>query len=46
MCTDMKKITVDKIIETLKNNNYEVELNKNLIENACRPLENMLKLVE
>lgn len=46
MCTDMKKITVDKIIETLKNNNYEVELNKNLIENACRPLENMLKLAE
>ncbi len=46
MCTDMKKITVDKIIETLKNNNYEVELNENLIENACRPLENMLKLAE
>lgn len=46
MCADMKKITVDKIIETLKNNNYEVELNKNLIENACRPLENMLKLAE
>lgn len=46
VCTDMKKITVDKIIETLENNKYEVGLNESLIENACRPLENMLKLAE
>ena len=46
VCEDMKKITLDKIIDVLENNSNKVEMKENLIEDACKPLENMLKLAE
>ena len=42
----MKKITLDKIIDVLENNSNKVEMKESLIEDACKPLENMLKLAE
>lgn len=43
---DMKKITLDKIIKALKTNKPQVHLKKELIENANKPLENMLRLAK
>ena len=45
-CMDMKKITLDKIIKALKTNEPQVRLKKELIENANKPLENMLRLAK
>ena len=42
----MKKITLDKIIKALKTNEPQVHLKKELIENANKPLENMLRLAK
>lgn len=43
-CIDMKKITLDKIIKALETNEPQVHLKKDLIENAYKPLENMLEM--
>ncbi len=43
-CMDMKKITLDKIIKALETNEPQVHLKKDLIENAYKPLENMLEM--
>ena len=43
---DMKKITLDKIIKALETNEPQVHLKKELIENAYKPLENMLRLAK
>ena len=43
-CPDMKKITLEKVLNALKNNETKVELDKELRTKAYAPLEKMLKL--
>ncbi len=43
-CPDMKKITLEKIYNTLKYENNEIYLNRNLINEASKPLKRMLKI--
>ena len=45
-CTGMKKITLDKIIKALETNEPQVHLKKELIKEANKPLENMLKMAK
>lgn len=41
-CSGMKKITLDKIIDSLKTLEPQVNLDNNIIKEANKPLENML----
>ena len=45
-CIGMKKITLDKIIKVLETNEPQVHLKKELIKEANKPLENMLKMAK
>ena len=45
-CIGMKKITLDKIIKALETNEPQVHLKKELIKEANKPLENMLKIAK
>lgn len=44
ICENMKKITLDKIIEVLENHTSEVLMEKQLIEKAHKPMVRMLEL--
>lgn len=44
ICPDMKKITLDKILNCLENGSGEVVLDENLMKEAYLPLEKMLAL--
>lgn len=44
ICPDMKKITLDKILNCLENGSGEVVLDENLMKEACLPLAKMLEL--
>ena len=44
ICPDMKKITLDKILNCLENGSGEVVLDENLMKEAYLPLEKMLEL--
>lgn len=43
-CPDMKKITLDKVLDVLENMTNEVKLDKELIKKADKPLVKMLEL--
>lgn len=43
-CRNMKKITIDKLLNTLENDTTEVKLEKEIIEKASSSLEKMLEL--
>lgn len=44
ICDDMKKLSVDKIIEVLEENKNQVEVSREIRERALKPLEKMLEL--
>jgi len=44
ICSDMKKLSVDKIIEVLEENENQVEVPREIRERALKPLEKMLEL--
>ena len=44
VCTDMKRITLEKIAEVLENGTNEVHVSDALRNNSERPLEKMLEL--
>lgn len=44
ICDDMKKLTLDKIIEVLEENKNQVEVPREIRERALKPLEKMLEL--
>lgn len=44
ICDDMKKLTLDKIIEVLEENKNQVEVPREIREKALKPLEKMLEL--
>jgi quinolinate synthase len=44
-CCDMKKNTLDKVLEVLEKENNEIKLDKQIIEMARIPLEKMLDIV-
>lgn len=46
ICPDMKKITLDKIIDSLENNTYEVKLEEQFAKEAHAPLVRMLELAK
>ncbi len=46
ICPDMKKITLDKIIDSLENNTYEVKLEEQFAKEAHVPLMRMLELAK
>lgn len=46
ICSNMKKIDLDKIIKALESNEPQVHLDLKFIESASRTLENMLKLAK
>ena len=46
ICPDMKKITLDRVIEVLENEQNEVILDAPMREAAHRPLERMLDLAK
>lgn len=46
LCPNMKKITLDKIIAALENNDPQVKLDKNLMKEALAPMERMLELAK
>ncbi|MDE7321570.1 MAG: quinolinate synthase NadA [Lachnospiraceae bacterium] len=47
VCTDMKKITLDKIIDVLKNGSHEVKMNNGQADDAAkRTLTRMLELAQ
>jgi quinolinate synthase len=43
ICKDMKKITLNNVYNSLKNNRYEIKLSEEIIKKAEKPLEMMLK---
>lgn len=43
-CPDMKKITLEKVLNTLTNNESKVELDEELRKKAYKPLKKMLEL--
>ncbi len=45
-CPNMKMITLDKVVKSLEENITKVELDKELSENAEKPLDKMLELAE
>jgi len=45
LCYNMKKITLEKILETLKHDQYIIELDKNIMDKARGSLERMLEVV-
>ncbi|MBS6610353.1 MULTISPECIES: quinolinate synthase NadA [Peptoniphilus] len=44
ICNDMKKLTVDKVIRAIKNNENQVEVDKEISKRALIPLKRMLEL--
>lgn len=44
ICDDMKKLSVEKIIEVLEENKNQVEVPREISERALKPLEKMLEL--
>ena len=46
VCSNMKKINLDKIIKTLENNEPQVHLDLKFIEGANRALKNMLEVAK
>lgn len=46
ICPDMKKITLDKIIDSLEHNTYEVKLGEQFAKEAHAPLVRMLELAK
>lgn len=46
ICTDMKKITVDSVLEALKEEKYIVEISNDLAQKALKPLNKMLELAK
>lgn len=44
ICMDMKKLTLNKIIEVLEENKNQVEVPREIRERALKPLEKMLEL--
>lgn len=46
ICTDMKKITLEKVRDVLKNESNAVTVEKELSEKSGRPLERMLELAK
>lgn len=44
ICLDMKKLTLNKIIEVLEENKNQVEVPREIRERALKPLEKMLEL--
>ncbi|MCP3966941.1 MAG: quinolinate synthase NadA [Lentisphaerae bacterium] len=44
ICPNMKKISIDDVLKSLENLQYEVDLSPELIEKARRPIEKMLEL--
>lgn len=46
ICPDMKKITLDKIIDSLENNTFEVKLEEQFAQEAHAPLVRMLELAK
>lgn len=45
-CPNMKRITLEKVLNTLENNSNQVELDDSLRNNANKPLAKMLELAE
>ncbi len=43
-CPNMKKISLEKVIEVMKNPKEEILLNDDIMEKACIPLKKMLEL--
>lgn len=46
ICMDMKKITLEKVAEVLKNESNEILVDEELRKKAMRPLEKMLELAK
>lgn len=46
ICPNMKKVTLDKIIAVLENENNEVILDQKFMDQALKPLERMLELAK
>ena len=46
ICWDMKKITVEKVAEVLRNESNEVQISETVRQQAMRPLERMLELAK
>lgn len=46
ICINMKKVTLDKIIDVLENETNEVLLDQEFMDNALKPLEKMLELAK
>ena len=44
VCSDMKKITLEKILATLKDLSNEVVLDPEMMDKARKPIEKMLEL--
>jgi quinolinate synthase len=44
ICPDMKKNTMQKLLYTLENLDNEVKVNEQILDNALKPLDKMLKL--
>ena len=45
-CTNMKKVTLEKIIDVLENETNEVFLDETIAKAAIKPLEKMLELAQ
>lgn len=46
ICWDMKKITLEKVAEVLRNESNEVQISETVRQQAMRPLERMLELAK
>ncbi|MGN1182045.1 MAG: quinolinate synthase NadA, partial [Faecalibacillus sp.] len=46
VCPNMKKVTLDKIIDVLENETNEVILEEEFMNKALKPLERMLELAK
>ncbi len=45
-CINMKKITLPKVLNSLENDEFEIEVKKEVEEKACRSLEKMIELTQ
>lgn len=45
-CPDMKLISLSSVLNALKNNTYQVEVDENIAVNALKPLNRMLELAK